>query len=274
MNYSKNLKNRLKDNYGPWALVTGASSGIGREIAMRLAEAGLNVVLNARSHEPLEDIAQEISTRFGTATEIVAADLSTREGLDYLISETSSIDIGLYVASAGFGNSGLFMSSSLDDEINMLRLNCEAVLITTKHFSELFNKRGKGGIILLSSMVGFQGVPYAAHYAASKAYVQSLAEALRQELKIHNIDILAAAPGPVKTGFAKRSNMDMGGLVMTPDQVAVPILRALGRKTTVLPGLLTKFLVGSLMTVPRWAKIKIMSLVMSGMTKHQRIASN
>ena len=142
------------------------------------------------------------------------------------------------------------------------------------HFSQKFIQKKKGGIILLSSMVGFQGVPFAAHYAATKAYVQSLGEALSVELKPYGVDVLAAAPGPVVSGFAERANMKMG-MAMKPSDVGIPILKALGRKATVLPGFLTKFLVGSLRTVPRWAKVKIMKIIMGGMTQHQRgLATN
>ncbi len=121
----------------------------------------------------------------------------------------------------------------------------------------------------MSSMVAFQGVPYSANYVATKAYVQSLAEALAIELKPLGVDVLAAAPGPVESGFEQRANMKMS-VSLKPSQIGVPILKALGRKTTVLPGLLTKILVYSLRTVPRWGKIKIMEKVMGGMTEHQR----
>jgi short-subunit dehydrogenase len=99
--------------------------------------------------------------------------------------------------------------------------------------------------------------------------VQTLAEALAVELKPYNVDILAAAPGPVESGFSQRADMKMS-VSMTPQQIGVPILKALGRKTTVLPGLLTKILVYSLRTVPRWGKVKIMGKVMGRMTEHQR----
>ena len=121
----------------------------------------------------------------------------------------------------------------------------------------------------MSSLVSFQGVPFAANYAATKAYVQSLAEAIGEELKPFGVDVLAAAPGPVKTGFGQRANMNMD-LALTAQDISLPILKALGRKQTVLPGLLTKVLTYSLSTVPRWGKVKIMQKVMGGMTSHQR----
>jgi len=119
-------------------------------------------------------------------------------------------------------------------------------------------------------MVGFQGVPYSANYAATKAYVQSLAEGLYHELKPFGVDVLATAPGPVKSEFEDRANMRMD-MYLTPKHVGVPILKALGNKMTVLPGTLTKLLVYSLRIVPRWGKIRILKIVMGGMTKHQKI---
>ncbi len=116
----------------------------------------------------------------------------------------------------------------------------------------------------MSSIVSFQGTPWSAHYSATKAYVQVLAEGLRAELKPKNIDLLAVAPGPTKTGFASRANMKMGA-ALDPTKIAPEILSALGRKTTVLPGFLSKLLVYSMLPLPRWARIAIMGKVMRGM---------
>lgn len=147
----------------------------------------------------------------------------------------------------------------------MLRVNCEAVLRLTHHFSKQFVAQQKGGIILLSSLVGFQGTPYAANYAATKAYIQSLAEAIAVELQPLGVDVLAAAPGPVRSGFEARADMKMSN-ALNPDDISIPILEALGKTHTVHPGWLTKVLTYSLRTVPRWAKVRIMEKVMKGMT--------
>lgn len=265
MNYSAIEKDRLKRKYGPWAIVSGASSGIGLELAERLAEAGLNLVISSRNQAELENIAQRLTTIYAVEVKVVAADMSNELGIKMLIRATEELPVGLLVVSAGFGTSGLFIESDLDAEIDMVRVNCEALLHLTHHYSKLFAENRRGGIILMSSMVGFQGVPFAANYAATKAYVQSLAEALSVELKPYGVDMLAAAPGPVKSKFGERASMAMN-MALTPAQIGVPILRALGRQSTVLPGLLTKFLVGSLRTVPRWGKVLIMKRVMGGMT--------
>ncbi|MEO1652119.1 MAG: SDR family NAD(P)-dependent oxidoreductase [Bacteroidota bacterium] len=268
MKLSSSEKSRLLNTYGSWALITGASSGIGREIAERLAEAGLNLLIHGRRLSELQALKQSINQQYPVEVRITSGDLSERLGVDQLWQASQNLDLGLVVFSAGFGTSGSFLRTELDQEVNMLRVNCEALLILTHLFSARLSERKKGGMILMSSMVGFQGVPFSANYAASKAYVQSLAEALAIELKPKGVDVLAAAPGPVASGFAERADMKMD-MSLKPSDVGVPILKALGRKTTVLPGFLTKFLVYSLRTVPRWGKVRIMKLVMGGMTKHQ-----
>ena len=125
----------------------------------------------------------------------------------------------------------------------------------------------------MSSIVAFQGVPRAANYAATKAYIQTLAEGLRVELQPFGIDVIASAPGPVKSGFAARANMEMGA-AERPGTVAARTLDLLGRKMTVRPGFLSKLLGYSLATSPRWARVLIMTQVMRGMTQHQEKAAS
>ncbi|KAB7727267.1 SDR family NAD(P)-dependent oxidoreductase [Rudanella paleaurantiibacter] len=272
MTLSENEKKRLRNRYGSWAVVTGASSGIGRELAKQLASASFGLVLVARREAVLAEVARELQQTYQTEVRLVLADLAQPEGVTLLIQATESLPVGLLVASAGFGTSGRLVDSDLEDEVNMLRVNCEALLRLTHQFGRRFTSEGRGGIILLSSMVAFQGVPFAAHYAATKAYVQTLAEGLNRELKPAGVDVLAAAPGPVQSGFGSRANMQMN-MTSQPAQVGVPILKALGRQTTVLPGWLTKLLVYSLQLVPRPVKVRIMEQVMGGMTRHQRVST-
>jgi short-subunit dehydrogenase len=269
MELSLNDKNRLRNKYGQWAIITGASSGIGLELATQLVKAGFNLVINSRHLDKLQEVEKHLKSIADIDIKIVASDVSETEGLDGIIESAQGLNVGLLVVSAGYGTSGNFINSSLHSEIDMLKVNCEALLSLTHYYSRQFVQQKRGGIILMSSMVAFQGTPYSANYAATKAYVQTLAEGLAVELKPYGVDVLAAAPGPVESGFSQRANMKMS-MSLTPSQVGVPILMALGRKTTVLPGLLTKILVYSLRTVPRWGKIKIMEKVMGGMTAHHR----
>ncbi|MEM1318744.1 MAG: SDR family oxidoreductase [Bacteroidota bacterium] len=268
-NLSKSEQHRLHRRYGPWALVTGASSGIGKELATQLASAGLHLLITGRRAEALTQLSKTLMAQYTVEVKALPGDLSKASEVEKLIQQTQSFHLGLVILNAGFGTSGEFVKAQLEQELNMLDLNCRALLMLTHHFSRQFNQNGRGGIILMGSLVGFQGTPNAAHYAATKAYVQSLGEALALELKPQGVDVLTAAPGPVQTGFADRANMQMGK-VLRPEEVGIPILKALGRQATVLPGWLTKVLVYSLRTVPRWAKVRIMKMVMGGMTQHQK----
>lgn len=259
---------RWRENYGPWALVTGASDGIGLEIARSLARRGLNLVLVARRGNVLSNLAAELTALHGVQTRTIAADLARNTEVQRVNSETADLDVGLLVEAAGFGTAGAFLESNLDQEINMLDVNCRAVAAMSHEFGHRFARRGRGGLILMSSLLAFQGVPRSANYAATKAYVQTLAEALRIEMAPLGVDVLACAPGPVASGFAARANMQMS-MALKTSQVADATLEALGRSTTVRPGWLSKFLEWSLSPLPRWGRVRIMGLVMGGMTKHQ-----
>lgn len=265
MSQPNDHQKRFRDRYGPWAVVTGASSGIGKELAIQLAASGLNLVLVARNADALEQLAATLTTTHVVECRVVVLDLSHVDSMQTLIHATENVDVGLLIASAGFGTSGAFSDGSMADELAMLDINCRSLLQQTWHFSRRFVQRGRGGIVLLSSIVAFQGNPWTANYSATKAYVQSLAEGLALELAPRGVDVLSVAPGPTATGFASRAGLRMGK-AMNPADLAQPILNALGRRTTVLPGFLSKLLTYSLATLPRWARVRVMGMVMKGMT--------
>ena len=256
---------RLIYNYGEWAIITGATSGIGLELAKLLAHSGFNLIINSRNAEHLNELKALLELKSQKLVKIVAADLTTKEGADQIIESSKGLNIGLLIAAAGFGTSGRLIENSLESELEMVHLNCSSVLRLSHHFAQEFKEKKRGGIIFFSSIVAFQGTPYAANYAATKAYVQTLAEGLKVELKPFGVSVLSAAPGPVKSGFGNRAKMKMS-MAMTPEQVGIPILKSLGRKTTVYPGYLSKLLAYSLKTVPRWAKVIIMGKIMGDMS--------
>lgn len=254
--------------YGPWAVVTGASDGIGKAMAFDLAADGINVVLVARRRDVLQAVADEIEAGYGVNTLVVAADLALSDGVDAVIAAAQPLDVGLLVAAAGYGTAGRFIDLPLERELNMLDVNSRAVLALVHHFGRRFAEQRRGGIVLFSSVVAFQGVPRSANYAATKAYIQSLAEGLGRELAPMGVDVLASAPGPVASGFAARADMQMGA-ALTPDVVSRATLDALGRKTNVRPGMLSKVLIGGLNLLPRRRRVGAMAQIMAGMTQHQ-----
>lgn len=259
------------DRYGPWAVVTGASEGIGRAIAIELAGRGLNLLLVARRGELLRELCVDLVRQHGIECMSAAVDLSTVDGCAAVRARAGSLDVGLLVAAAGFGSSGAFVAGSLDVERDMLAVNCASVLELVGHFGPQLVERGRGGVVLVSSVLAFQGVPGSAHYAATKAWVQTLAEGLQAEWRPLGVDVVSSAPGPVDTGFAARADLKMGAM-LAPDVVARQTLDALGRRGTVRPGWLSKLLGYSLATLPRGARTAVLAQVMRGMTAHQREA--
>lgn len=256
---------RIRERYGSWAVVTGASDGIGREFAICLARSGINLVLVARREKLLHTLASELAVAHGVKIQVIATDLATATGVDTVVSETLDLDVGLFVASAGFGTSGPFIESDARAELEMIDVNCRAVAALCHSLGRRFADRQRGGIILMSSLLAFQGVPRAANYAATKAFVQTFAEGLRLELKPLGVDVVASAPGPIRSGFAARASMTMG-FAQTPPAVASETLYALGRRGTVRPGWLSKALEASLVFLPRWGRVRIMRMVMAQMT--------
>jgi short-subunit dehydrogenase len=150
----------------------------------------------------------------------------------------------------------------------MIDVNCRAVAGQALHFGRMMAARRRGGLILMSSLLAFQGVPRAANYAATKAYIQTLAEGLAVELAPFDVDVVASAPGPILSGFAARAGMRMGR-AQEPQVVADGTLAALGRKVTVRPGWLSRLLEASMTGLPRALRVRIMALVMAGMTRHR-----
>lgn len=258
----------LTQKYGPWALVTGASDGIGQAFARHLASQGLNVVLVARREALLSALAHELHQVHGVQCRALALDLSDLGAVHRLVEATADLDVGLLVAAAGFGTSGLFLEADLGNEIEMVDLNCTSVATLAWHVGARLVKRGRGGVVFLSSLLAFHGTAHAANYAATKAYIQTLAEGLHVEWAAQGVDVIASAPGPIRSGFAERANMRMAQ-ALPADVVARVTMKALGRRTTVRPGWLSKVLGWSLAMMPRWGQVKIMTQVMKGMTAHR-----
>ncbi|MEZ4293678.1 MAG: SDR family oxidoreductase [Polyangiaceae bacterium] len=239
------MKADFAHRYGPWAIVTGASSGIGEAIARELAARGLSLVLCARRKPRLEALAAELKGLHGIDARAVEVDLSRPDFLPVVQEAAEGLDIGLLVNNAGFGDKGPFVGSDLDMHLRMLDTNCRASLILAHAFAPGLCARGRGGILFTSSTAAFQGIPFATHYAATKGYDLQLAEGLWYELKPHGVDVSALCPGPVDTEGPRRTGVDSNKVpiaIMDARSVALAGLDALGSTPVCVPGLTNRLL--------------------------------
>ncbi len=204
------------NTFGPWALVTGASSGIGKEFARQLAASGLNLVLVARRLPLLEDLGRTLAKAYGIDYRALSLDLSQEGFLETLEAATRDLDIGLVVSNAGTANPGAFLSSDPSLLHQMVRLCVLAHLDLAHHFGGRLAARGRGGIILLSGMGASQGVPYMANDSATRAYVLTLGETLNMELKKHHVNVTVLLPSPTQTPLFDKIGFDVNSTPLKP----------------------------------------------------------
>ena len=237
----------LTTKYGTWAVVTGASSGIGRSFSRHLARAGMNVVLVSRSQDALEETADELRSEFAVRTRVLALDLTEPLARETVDLETLDLDVGLLINNAAVEQRGAFVRHTTDELRHAIELNVTAPTELGQRFGRRFVERGRGGIVFVSGSIGYQAVPHLASYAATKTHQLHLAEALHYELRPHGVDVLALSPGLTKTPMIARLERAIhfhriGMLKLTPDSVASVGLKQLGRRPSVVPGLQNKVL--------------------------------
>jgi len=232
----------LKKKYGDWALITGASSGIGKEFAKKFAELKINLIITARRKDRLEELANELSKRNKIDVIPVEADLSTDTFMEELKNAIGNREVGILINNAGFGSTGEFSETDPELEANMVRTNCVAPTILTHHFVPKMIERKKGAIIFLGSIVGYLPVPFMSTYSATKVFNIFLGEALWWELKKYNIDVLSLNPGPTDTEFQRIAKSSAGPLPRSAKDVVDTALNNLGKKNSVIDGKLNKLI--------------------------------
>src|SRR6266478_7210976 len=235
-----------KKRFGPWALVTGASSGIGKEFARQIAASGINIVLVARREDLLEEAGVEFSKRYGVEHRILVLDVSREDFIGQLASATDDLDIGLVVSNAGTGNPGDFLK--LDRQLHQatLRVGTMAHLDITHHFGAKLVKRARGGLILAGAMGAENGVPCMANDGAAKAYVHSLGEALHYEFKPRGVYVTVLAAGFTNTAVLEKFGLEPKTMPMKPMSVEQCVSEGLGglrkNRSKVIPGRLNRIL--------------------------------
>lgn len=231
------------------ALITGASSGIGRDMARVLSEKGYEIIAVARRRERLEELQRELKN-----VEILCADVTKEEDRQRLIERAGEVDV--FINNAGFGIFGEFTELDLSDELGMIDTNIKAVHILTKAFVKEFKKRDSGHILNVASLAAFFPGPIFATYYATKAYVLRLSEAIAEELRRDksNVKISVLCPGPVNTEFSAVSGMNFGvGRFKVADTVVLDsrkvaeytVKKMFKGKTVIIPSLLIKTVIFS-----------------------------
>lgn len=221
-----------------WALITGASSGIGKELAIIHASKGGNLVLLARREKELKELQRQIIENFNVTVHVIPIDLTEQEAVSsvmtYLSEQQISIDV--LMNNAGFGGYGLFAERSISADLNMVDLNIKTLISLTHAIIPSMKKKGRGYILNTASTAGFLPGPLQATYFATKAFVVSFTEAISYELKDTGISVTALCPGPVKTEFEKTAGMEGGNFfekAMSAELTAKRAYRAMENKRVI-----------------------------------------
>ena len=231
---------RFSERYGPYALVAGGSDGLGAAFAEGIARRGVNLVLMARQEGRLNATAARLRESYGVDVITIAADLADWEAVQKRI-EDLTVDFGLLVYDAAYAPIGPFADATAEQLTQAAAVNVRAPLLLTKLLSGPMIERGRGGILLMSSLAGGQGSPNLAAYAATKSFTTILAEGLWSELKPRGVDVLACVAGAILTpGYQQAESAKPAPGTLAPDVIAETALTALGTGPVVIPGSVNK----------------------------------
>jgi uncharacterized protein len=244
----------------PTALITGASSGIGKAFAEELAARQTNLVLVSRSEEKLHQLAKQLQEQYKIQVDVIVQDLTEANASTIIFDATKNknLTIDLLINNAGFGDYGDFAESDRERQIKIVKLNVLALVDLTHNFLPLMRQRRSGSIINLSSITGFQPMPYLSVYAASKAFILSFSQALWAENRSYGVRVLVACPGPIETNFFAEANFPPGlagstSQMFTSEEVVRASLKALenGQPTLVIGDVSTQIRTLLAQLVPR-----------------------
>ena len=245
----------LPDRYGPWALVAGASEGLGAAFAAQLAAHGMNLVLVARRGQLLAELQEQLAAEYQVEVRCLVADLADPTVAETLADAVAELELGIIIYNAAYTQVGPFTEADEEDIERVVDVNVLGPLRVLRTLMPDMCARGRGAVVLMSSLSGLQGTPYISVYAASKAFNTILAEGLWYELRRHGVDVVACCAGAMRTpGYVKSFNRDVPGM-LSPDEAARRTLDGLGRGPRFVPGLanrLSAVLLGRLLP-RRWA---------------------
>ncbi len=268
-NMQQPMSINFRAHYGPWAVVAGASAGLGAEFATQLAARGLNLVLIARRKELLDELGAKLTQDYAIEVRPLELDLAREDAGPVVEAATSDIDVGLLVYNAAISMIGPYLQTSLQDHLDEIAVNCRAPLTLSYILGQKMVKRRRGGIVLMSSLSSSQGSALITNYTATKAYNRILAEGLWEELRTQGVDVMACSPSAVSTpnylASAPRSGR-ISASTMAPHAVVTETLAALGKQPVIIPGWSNRLAnVFMRRVLPHKTAIKLMGRVMRGM---------
>ena len=229
-------RSHLPDKYGTWAVVAGASEGLGAAFARELATRGMNLVLVARRGGVLAEVADDLTDAYGIEVRCVVADLADPAFVEQLASAASGLDVGIVIYNAAFAPLGPFLDNSEPEIARAVDVNVRGPMLAVRALAPAMCDRGRGAVVLMSSLSGLQGTPHIAVYAASKAFNTHLAESLWYELRTSGIDVVACCAGAMPTpGYQKNFGKKVPGM-LNPQEAARRTLDALSRGPRFVPG--------------------------------------
>jgi len=266
--YGVQMRSTFKEQYGQYALIIGASAGIGEAFANEIAARGVSLILVARRSEKLEQLSSSVRARFGVDVKNISLDLSSEGAVDRLMDETKSLNIGLLVLNAAVTNVGSFLKNSYEQESISVIFNTLTPTQLAHRIGNRMKSQGRGGILFLSSAGNALPAPLQATYAAAKAYLASFGRALSYELSSDGIDVTVLAPGMTDTeGMQRATNFDKSKMknmrMMSAADVAKTGLDGLGRQSFVIPGLTNKLFAIIIGLLPKSTAVKIFGGMMS-----------
>ena len=256
----------IKHRYGPWALIAGASEGIGLAFAEQLAEQGVNLVLLSRSLRKLEAAEAQIHSRHDVEVRLISVDLSADDCMDVIKSSTADLEVGLMVYNAGaVHGAGLFHDDPLEKSLGLVNLNCRSPVLLAHHFGDAMRRRKRGGMIFLSSLAALGGGSYIAIYSATKAFDIIFPQSLWHEMAPFGVKVLCLVAGATRTPAMAESGLDFeeqqksGFNIMDAADVAREGLAQLENGPVWIAGEANRQVAGMLQQMPRAALVEMMS---------------
>ncbi len=232
----------MLEKYGKWAIITGASSGIGKAFAEDAAAQKMNLILVSNEENDLQNVCNDIKEKSGVEAIACCTDLAKPESIQVILNHAKGKDIGLLINDASYGIHGKFIDTPLVQYNHLINVNINAYVALTHAILPEMIARKNGAVIMVSSLNSFSPIAESAIYTATKVFELYFGAALAEEVKEHNIDVLVVMPGPTRTGFQERAGTKVNSMALTPEELVAGAWPCLGKKMVYIPGIFNKLI--------------------------------